>query len=169
LILSWTVPTWRTSGINSGPVDERAVGAVQVFDVQLAVFVGDQAVLAAGPDPVGGFLVVQVDIDRLLVGAAHEVVPFVEGILDVDLQTAEHDKFRGGAFGEFNRCGRLAGRGSSSGGGSGGDGRTRGGHGSQVRRGAGWDGTQIGLALLAKQGPIFIGKLAERTGHWHGK
>src|SRR5271163_1234467 len=80
--------------IHTRPVDERAVGAVEVFDVQRAVLERDQAVLAAGPDAVRRLLIIKVDINGLFVGPAHEVVAFVDGIFDVDLQTAQHDQLR---------------------------------------------------------------------------
>src|SRR5437016_5109178 len=66
----------RLTRINAFTIDEGAVGAVEVFNREVAgrVIVDQKGMLARAPDAVFGFLEGQVDIDRLLVGAADVIV-----------------------------------------------------------------------------------------------
>src|SRR3954468_4827608 len=67
------------AGVDAGPVDEGAVGAVEVLDGQGAFLEADEGVLPGGPDAVRRLLVFEVDVHRLLVGPADEVVALVDG------------------------------------------------------------------------------------------
>ena len=91
---SLTLSGARLAGMDARPVDEGAVGAVQILDLQFVVLEGDDGVLPRGPDAIRRLLVVQVDVHRLLVGAADEIVPFVDGVLDVALQATKHQQAR---------------------------------------------------------------------------
>src|SRR5205085_338131 len=86
--------------------DVGAVGAVQVFDGELVPLEADTGVLPRAPDAVGRLLVLQVDVDRLLVGPADEVVPVVDRVLDVPLLPAQHQQPRLGARRGRRRPGR---------------------------------------------------------------
>ena len=142
----WTLPIWITSltlsalllaGVDARPVDEGAVGAVEVLDGQLAVLEADAGVLPRTPDAIRRLLVFQVDVHRLLVGPADEILPFVDRVFDVALLAAQHDQLRLGAG---RQAGRRRGRPpqAAAAGGRGGRGRRRAeaaAHGDRRRRG----------------------------------
>src|SRR5205823_3478825 len=70
-------------------VQEGTVGAVQVLDEHLAVFVANHGVLPGGEDLVGRFLVKQVDVRGLVVGTADDVGAVVDQVLEIGLQAAD--------------------------------------------------------------------------------
>src|ERR1700731_4124191 len=80
--------------MNARAVDERAVGAVEVLDGQEAVLEGNQGMLTRRPDALRRLLVLQVDIDRLFIGATDVIIPFVEGIFRIDALPAQDDQLR---------------------------------------------------------------------------
>src|SRR5207237_162665 len=113
--------------------------------------------------------VFQVDVHRLLVGAADEVQALVNRVLHVPLLAALYDQARLGAGGQSaggrGRCGggrSRRGRDGHDRWGRRGRGRRRGGRGR--RRHAG----QVRLAQVAEQGPVLVVGVAERTldRHW---
>src|SRR5439155_6136806 len=99
---------------------------------QLGFLEGDQGVLPRAPDAVGRLLVLQVNVHRLLVGPADEVVALVDRELHVDLLAADDDQPGLGAFRQLagGRGRRRRGRGGCRGGGW-----CRGGLGDRGRRG----------------------------------
>ena len=67
------------AGVDTGPVDEGAVGTVQVLDGKdtLGVVPVHDGMLARAPHAIGRFLILQVDIDRFIIGPADRVVPML--------------------------------------------------------------------------------------------
>src|SRR5262249_5587976 len=91
------------TGVDAGAVDVGAVGAVEVLDGQGVTLEGDQAVLPRAPDAVGRRLVLEVDVRRLLVGAADEVVAREDLVLLLRLLAAQHQQPRRGSRGQVRR------------------------------------------------------------------
>jgi hypothetical protein len=75
---------------NPAAVNESPVGAVQILNNDLGVFVNYHRMLPRRPDPVGRFLIIQVDINWFVRGPANNILPFVQDILLVDFQALEY-------------------------------------------------------------------------------
>src|SRR5205085_526706 len=79
----------------TGPIDEGAIGAVEIFNGEnaLGVVPMQYCVLARAPDAIRRFLILQVDVDGFIVGPAHEVEVGINRELEIDFLAADDDQF----------------------------------------------------------------------------
>src|SRR5262249_44798827 len=95
--------------IDTVAVEVGAVGTVEVFEEEAVFLETDQGVLPRAPDTLGRFLILQVDVDRLLVGPADEVEPLVDRVLDIAALPTQHQQPRRRAFMQGARFDRRRG------------------------------------------------------------